>query len=105
MMLRLLLLLPVFVLLVLFALSNQEPIHLVLWPTDVSVEVPLSLAMLGAMAVAFILGALVVQISVFAARRRARRAERMARRLEEQVRELKSRLSPPPPAGSLLPGP
>ena len=66
-------------------------------------SLPLSLAVLGAMAVAFLAGALVLWLSVLAARRRARRAEHMARLLEAQVAELKARLVPPPPPGSLVP--
>jgi uncharacterized integral membrane protein len=87
--------------LVLFALSNTEPVRLGLWPTDYDIELPLSLAILTAMAIAFILGALVVWMSVLAQRRRARRAERTVRLLESQVQDLKA-MTPPtvalPPA-------
>ena len=43
--------------LVLFALSNTEMVRLGMWPTDYSLEVHLSLAILVAMAFAFLLGA------------------------------------------------
>ena len=49
--------------LVLFALSNTEVVRLGLWPMDYRIEVHLSLAILVAMAIAFLLGALVVWIS------------------------------------------
>jgi uncharacterized integral membrane protein len=82
--------------LVLFALSNTEIVKLGLWPMDYSVEVHLSLAILIAMAIAFLLGALVVWMSELAQRRRARQAERTVRLLEAQIVALQAR-----PAGSL----
>jgi putative membrane protein len=87
--------------LILFALSNTEIVRLGLWPTDYGLEVHLSLAILIAMAIAFLLGALVVWMSELAQRRRARRAERMVRMLEAQIEDLKARVVLPmslPPA-------
>jgi putative membrane protein len=87
--------------LVLFALSNTEIVRLGLWPTDYGIEVHLSIAILVAMAIAFLLGGLLVWISELSQRRRARRAERTVRLLEAQVEALKARgvsqisLSPP----------
>jgi uncharacterized integral membrane protein len=77
--------------LVLFALSNMEVVRLGLWPTDYGIDVPLSLAILIAMAIAFLLGALVVWMSELSQRRRARHAERTVRLLEAQIEELKQR--------------
>jgi uncharacterized integral membrane protein len=88
--------------LVSFALSNTDVVRLGLWPIDYVVEIRLSLAILIAMALAFLLGALVVWVSELAQRRRARRAERTVRLLEAQVEELKSRAGVTmslPPAG------
>ncbi len=101
-MLRILLAAPLLLILVLFALSNPAPAEFRLWPTDFAVALPLSLAVLGAMAVAFLAGALVLWLSVLAARRRARRAERSVQLLEAQVAELKARQSPAGP-GPLVP--
>jgi putative membrane protein len=87
--------------LILFALSNTEIVRLGLWPTDYGLEVHLSLAILIAMAIAFLLGALVVWMSELAQRRRARRAERTVRMLEAQIEDLKARVVLPmslPPA-------
>jgi uncharacterized integral membrane protein len=89
---RLLIALPFLVLLVLFALSNTAPVHMQFWPTDYALELPLSLAILGGMAIAFLLGGLVVWVSELGQRRRARRAEHAVRLLEAQVQELKMRL-------------
>ena len=76
--------------LVLFALSNTEIVRLGIWPTDYSLEVHLSLAILVAMAVAFLLGAMMVWMSELSQRRRARRAERAVRLLEAQIEALKA---------------
>jgi uncharacterized integral membrane protein len=97
---RLLIALPLLLLLVLFALSNTAPVRLGLWPTDYVLQVPLSLAVLAGMTVAFLAGAVLVWLSALGMRRRARQAERAVRLLEAQVEELKARsprlhLSPP----------
>jgi lipopolysaccharide assembly protein A len=87
--------------LVLFALSNREVVRLGIWPTDYGIDVHLSIAILVAMAIAFLLGALVVWVSALSQRRRARRAERIVRMLEAQVADLKARTIAPvslPPA-------
>ncbi|HEY1931632.1 MAG TPA: lipopolysaccharide assembly protein LapA domain-containing protein [Acetobacteraceae bacterium] len=94
-MLRLLIIAPILLLLVLFALSNTAPVRLGLWPTGLSVEAPLSLSILAAMAVAFLVGGVLVWISELAQRRRARRAEHAIRLLEAQVQELKARMPAP----------
>jgi lipopolysaccharide assembly protein A len=98
---RLLIALPLLVLLVLFALSNTAPVRLGLWPTDYALQMPLSLAVLGGMAVAFFAGGAIVWLSELSQRRRARQAEHSVRLLEAQVQELKARLPqaqlPPPP--------
>lgn len=85
---------PLLLLVVLFALSNREPVRLGLWPTDYAVQMPLSLAVLGGMALAFLAGGLLVWGTELAQRRRARRAELAVRLLEAQVEALKARLPP-----------
>ena len=99
-MLLLLVCLIVCVPLVLFALSNTEIVRLAMWPTDYGLDVPLSLAILIAMAIAFVLGALLVWLSVLSQHNRARRAERTVRLLQAQVDDLKARTEPAvvPPA-------
>ncbi len=76
----------------LFALSNMQAIQLALWPLDYTVQLPLSLAILGGMAAAFLLGALVVWMAELGQRRRARQAERTVRLLEAKIEELKARI-------------
>ena len=95
---RLVIGIPLLLLMVVFALSNRAPVTLGLWPTDFSLEAPLSLAMLAAMAIAFLVGGVVVWFSALAQRNRARRAEQAVRLLEAEVQSLKARLPPLPPA-------
>jgi uncharacterized integral membrane protein len=92
--LRLVLLFPVLLILVVFALSNPQPVHLGFWPTDYAVQAPLSIAVLVGMGIAFLVGALIVWFSAIAARMRARNAERRIRLLEAEVQGLKARLMP-----------
>jgi uncharacterized integral membrane protein len=102
---RLLIALPFLVVLVLFALSNTAPVVLRFWPTDFSVVLPLSAAILVGMAAAFLIGGIIVWFSALAQRSRARRAEEQVRRLEAQVAELKTRLAAPPARLPALPEP
>ncbi len=82
---RILLAAPLLFLLVLFALSNRQPVELGLWPTDVSIQIPVSLAILGIAGLFFLFGALVAWAGVVAERDRARRAEATIRQLEAQL--------------------
>jgi uncharacterized integral membrane protein len=98
---RLLISLPILLILVLFALSNTGTVQLALWPTDFTMQAPLSLVILGGMAIAFLLGGILVWFTELGQRRRARRAEYTVRLLEQQVQELKARVPEPalpPPA-------
>lgn len=89
---RLLIAAPFLLILVLFALSNRQDVTLGLWPTDLAMTLPLSVAILGAMAVAFLIGALVVWVPTLGVRLRARRLQRETRALQArlQVRETAS---------------
>ncbi|HEY8288745.1 MAG TPA: LapA family protein [Acetobacteraceae bacterium] len=98
---RILIAIPLLLILVLFALSNTAPVKLGFWPTDFTMQLPLSLAILGGMGLAFLIGGLLVWVSALGQRRRARRAEQAVRLLEAQVQELKARvpaLAMPPPS-------
>jgi uncharacterized integral membrane protein len=83
------------VLLTVFALSNAEPVQLGFWPTDYTVQVPVSVAVLAGAGIAFLLGGLIVWISELGQRRRARRAEDTVRALEARLEEMKARLARP----------
>ncbi len=80
------------IVLVLFALSNQQPVLLHLWPTDLALQAPLSLTVLIGMGAAFLVGALFTWTGSLGQRSRARRAEDTVRLLEAQVSALKARM-------------
>lgn len=88
---RWLLILPLLVLLVLFALSNREAVALRLWPFDLSLAAPVGVAMLVLAAVGFLLGAFVAWAASFGARRRAWRVERAAKALEAELAAMRAR--------------
>ncbi len=84
-MIRALLLLPFLLLLVAFAISNPQPVTLAMWPTDVTLDAPLSIAVLVIAGAFFLLGALVVWLPSLAHRARAKRAERRVTKLEAEL--------------------
>jgi lipopolysaccharide assembly protein A len=94
---RFLIAFPLLLLVVLFALSNTQNVHIGLWPlpADFAVNAPISIIVLAGMAIAFMLGALELWFTAIGARRRARRAEHQAKLLEAQVQELKARNAAP----------
>lgn len=99
---RLLLALPVLVILVAFALSNQQAVRVGLWPTDLFIDLPLSVVVLLVSALFFLVGAFMTWGSSLSEASRARRAERTVRTLEEQVQALRAQRSNP---AGLLPPP
>ena len=98
---RLLLALPFLALLVSFVLSNPETVIIRLWPTDLAQPMPLSIAILSAMAVAFLIGALLLWFNALAARYAARRAAARVAALEAQVKAQEAK----PAATIVLPAP
>jgi uncharacterized integral membrane protein len=93
-MIRFIIAFPVLIVLIVFALSNPQPVKLAFWPTDYFIQTPLSFAILIGAGGAFILGALFVWFPALGTRARANRAERAARRLEAQVADLKKKNTP-----------
>ncbi len=85
----------VVLILVLFALSNRQPVTLGFWPTDYATQVPLSVAILVGMAAAFFLGATIVWVDKLGLGRRARRAEAAVRRLKAQLAQAEARQTSP----------
>lgn len=76
---------------VLFALSNPQEVGMRLWPFDLVLVAPLSLAVLVVAGVAFLLGAMIVSVSAWPLRRRLRRLEQARRALDAEVQELRAR--------------
>ncbi len=100
MLLRLLLLAPLLLVLVVFALANPQPLHVAFWPFEATFDAPASLALLGTLGIGMLLGALMLWFATFGLRHRARRAERARDMLDAELKRLKFR-SPsaalPPP--------
>ena len=96
--LRLMLALPFLAVLVSFVMSNPETVVIRLWPTDLAQSMPLSIAILSAMAGAFLIGALLIWFNAVAARYAARRANVRVSVLEAQV---KAQQAAPVPAPTL----
>lgn len=88
---RWLLLLPLLAFVVLFALSNRQPVTLGLWPTDLTWQVSLAVAVLLVSAIAFLFGALMVWLSDLPHRRRARRAAEEIRRMQAELERFRER--------------
>ncbi len=84
-MLRALLLAPFLLVLIAFVLSNPQPVSLAMWPTDVTLEAPLSIATLIIAGVFFLLGAIMVWLPGLRHRRRARAAEKRAGALAAEL--------------------
>jgi len=88
---RWILFLPLAGFVVLFALSNRQPVELRLWPLDLVWQAPLALVVLGAAALAFLLGAGIVWVADLPARGRSRAAARRAAALERELNGLRAR--------------
>ena len=83
---------PLLLLMILFALSNTEPVRPGLFPLgQLPFELPLSVVILAAMAIGFFLGGLRLWFTSLQHRRAARRAEETVRLLEARHQESRSR--------------
>ena len=78
-------------LVVLFALSNRQPVELRLWPFDLVWQAPLSIAVLVAASVAFLIGAGIVWVSGMPQRSRSRAAIRRAEGLQRDMDAIRAR--------------
>jgi lipopolysaccharide assembly protein A len=85
-----------------FAASNRETVALALWPLPVVADLPLYLAMLGALLIGVLIGALAAWTSGTSRRRETRRRGRRIAALERELAVVQAR--PPvavePPAAS-----
>jgi uncharacterized integral membrane protein len=68
--------------LLLFALSNGQPVELSLFPTGLSTTLPLSVVVLGALGLGFLAGGLVAWFAGLRHRRAAKRAEAALRDIQ-----------------------
>jgi len=92
-MLGLIALVPLVVVVVLFASSNGQLVQVRLWPFDLAWEASLAVVVLVAAALAFLFGALVAWGSALPARRRAGRLERAGKVLESELDVMKAQLA------------
>ena len=95
---RVLLTIPLLLILIVFALSNKQVVRLGLWPTDILLDAPVSIAVLVVAGLFFIAGASITWGRALSQGRRARRAESAVRQLEAQMQAMRAR-----PANSLPP--
>jgi putative membrane protein len=81
--------------LALFAVSNRETVSLGFWPVPFLVEVPLYVALLGALVIGFLIGELAAWIAGRRWRREARRRARRNTALEGELRATQAQLVGP----------
>ncbi len=81
----------VLLVLVVFLLSNRDPVALNYWPFGIVLMVPMGAVALVALVAGFLAGLLAHLPKRFGAQRRAKRAEK-------RVAELEGKLAAPPPA-------
>jgi lipopolysaccharide assembly protein A len=72
-----------------FAASNRETIALALWPLPFVADLPLYLAMLGALAAGVVLGVLAMWVGAAGRRREARRHGRRIVALERELTSIR----------------
>ena len=75
------------VILILFAISNREPVSVGLWPLPALVELPLYLVLLGTLLVGFLVGELSGWIGGWRWRREARRSRERIAMLERELEQ------------------
>jgi len=96
---------PLTVLVVVFAVANRSFIPLDLWPFALEVRIPVFLLVLGSLLFGFLIGAMVMWLSMGKQRQQRRAAKGEIAKLERKTRELEhardrtaTRSSAPPPA-------
>ncbi len=83
--------LPIALCAVLFAISNRDSVTFALWPTPFTLEAPIYLATLLALAVGFVAGGFIAWANQHRNRARARRAEDRVFYLERELQETQTR--------------
>ncbi|MCM0021275.1 MAG: LapA family protein [Tagaea sp.] len=82
----------------LFALNNRGELTVDFWPVGPELQMPIFVALVGALYLGFALGALVMWFATGRARSRARAATRKAAELDADLQALKARDAAQPPA-------
>ena len=84
---------PVAVAVIVFAVSNREPIEVDFWPAPYSVTLPLFSVVLGSVLIGFCLGGAIAWISAAPRRRRERTLARDLAKVERELALLNERLA------------
>ncbi len=84
---------PLAVVLIVFAVSNRGPIAINLWPVPVSVEIPLFILLFAVLTIGVVWGGVATWMSGGNARKIARAKVREARSSEMEIKRLKSQVS------------
>lgn len=111
--LRLVIFIPLAVFVGVFAVENNQPLHLEIWPLAGVPPMWASVWILGLLAVGILFGLLIGWVAGAGWRRRARRAERLNRKLEDRLEDVDTQTAQadpqagtgPPVTGAALPAP
>src|SRR6185437_4624597 len=94
--------LPAAAILVVFAVSNREPVTVAFWPLPARLDAPLYLVVLLALLAGFLAGEFVAWINGRRARRLARQRARRIEALESELAATQASLAAPPPRAAPL---
>jgi len=81
-------------LLVIFAISNRQSVDVTFWPFPVTIESALSLVVLGAVVIAFLIGQFVAWLGAQRWRHEARAKQRRIEALERELAATQAQLRP-----------
>ena len=84
---------PLAVVLIIFAVSNRDVVSVDLWPLPVSIEIPLFVLLFAALMIGVMWGGGAAWVSGGAARKAARAKAREARRADNEIKDLKGQVS------------
>lgn len=88
----------------LFALGNRADVRVDFWPVGPAFEMPIFVALVGALYIGFGLGAAIAWLAQGHTRKRAREATRRAEALTRELESMKAATArPQPPASPALP--
>jgi len=82
---------PITLAVILFAVSNLHPVPVGLWPLAETLELPLSLAVLPALGLGLVIGEIIAWAGEFGHKRRAEKAEKRAEELEREIATMRIR--------------
>ena len=87
----------------LFALGNRADVRVDFWPVGPAFEMPIFVALVGALYIGFGLGAVIAWLAQGRTRKRAREATRRADALARELEDLKAAAKPSSPASPAQP--